>query len=461
MEENTNHQVSQPNPGEPQGGEWLKALSHSVAQAIIAASGLPEASRERLSGGSYTSPEEVKEAISSERGYLARLQESRVVQIGGSPPRSPHISFGLSGLEQVEKALEALIAGTQAPSGVAPLSGIREAYVLLSGDYEMTGLFHPERVSLANVTCATMPALVANALNKRVMNLFQEYPKWWEKIVAIEDFSTLQDARWITLGGVGELPTVAEGAAYTELTWADQAELSAFVKKGGFLGITLEAMDKDDTRKLQAAPRALAQAAWLSLNKSVSAIFTANSGVGPTMSDGLALFHATHANLATTTLSQANFNAVRLAMRKHTEKNSNERLGGLTAPKYLLVPPDLEMAAVTLLASERVPGSANNDVNPHAQGNEFEARMNSARDRVIVVDLWTDTNDWAAVADPRLYPTIGMGFRYGRSPEIFSVASPTAGLMFSHDTMPVKARFFFAVGPINWRGLYKNNVTGG
>lgn len=225
MEENTNHQGSQPSPAEPQGGEWLKALSHSVAQAIIAASGLPEASRERLSGGSYTSPEEVKEAISSERGYLARLQESRVVQIGGSPPRSPHISFGLSGLEQVEKALEALIAGTQAPSGVAPLSGIREAYVLLSGDYEMTGLFHPERVSLANVTCATMPALVANALNKRVMNLFQEYPKWWEKIVAIEDFSTLQDARWITLGGVGELPTVAEGAAYTELTWADQAEL--------------------------------------------------------------------------------------------------------------------------------------------------------------------------------------------------------------------------------------------
>jgi hypothetical protein len=233
------------------------------------------------------------------------------------------------------------------------------------------------------------------------------------------------------------------------------------VKKGGFLGITLEAMDKDDTRKLQAAPRALAQAAWLSLNKAVSAVFTANTGVGPTMSDGLALFHATHANLGTAVLSHANFNTVRLAMRKHTEKNSNERLGGLTAPKYVLVPPDLEMAAVTMLASERVPGTANNDANPLARGNEFEARMNSARDRVIVVDLWTDTNDWAAVADPKLYPTIGMGFRYGRAPEIFSIASPTAGLMFTHDTMPVKARFFFAVGPVNWRGLYKSNVTGG
>jgi hypothetical protein len=85
--------------------------------------------------------------------------------------------------------------------------------------------------------------------------------------------------------------------------------------------------------------------------------------------------------------------------------------------------------------------------------------MNYAKQRVVVIDLWTDTNDWAAVADPRLYPTIGLGFRYGRSPEIFSVASPTAGLMFSNDTMPVKVRFFFAAGPMDWRGLYKANVA--
>jgi hypothetical protein len=78
---------------------------------------------------------------------------------------------------------------------------------------------------------------------------------------------------------------------------------------------------------------------------------------------------------------------------------------------------------------------------------------------VIVVDLWTDANDWALVADPRLYPSIGLGFRYGRTPEIFSVASPTAGLMFTNDTMPIKARFFYAVGPIDYRGLYKENVA--
>jgi hypothetical protein len=61
---------------------------------------------------------------------------------------------------------------------------------------------------------------------------------------------------------VGELPTVAEGAAYTELTWDDKTETASFVKKGGYLGITVEAIDKDDVGRLRAAPRALAQAAW-------------------------------------------------------------------------------------------------------------------------------------------------------------------------------------------------------
>lgn len=266
------------------------------------------------------------------------------------------------------------------------------------------------------------------------------------------------------LGGVGELPTVAEGAAYTELSWDDQKETDSFIKKGGYLGLTIEAIDKDDTGRLRAAPRALAQAAWLTLSKSISEIFTANAGVGPTMSDSLALFHATHANLGSTALSISSWSAARTAMRKMTEVNSGERLGALTAPRFLLVPPDLEITALQVLASEydytyTLSNGQAAPVNPLTEGSDLNARMNFARSRVVVVDLWTDSNNWAACADPNLYPTIGLGFRYGRIPEVFSVASPTAGLMFTNDTMPIKVRFFFAAGPIDYRGLYKANVA--
>ena len=151
-------------------------------------------------------------------------------------------------------------------------------------------------------------------------------------------------------------------------------------------------------------------------------------------------------------------------MRKQAELNSSERLGALTAPKYILVPPDLEMTALKVMASshEYTYALANAPAAPDnvfTEGNVHDERMAFARDRVIVVDLWTDVNNWAAVCDPNLWPTIGVAFRYGRVPEIFSVASPTAGLMFTNDTLPIKVRFFFAIAPIDWRGMYKENVA--
>jgi hypothetical protein len=304
-----------------------------------------------------------------------------------------------------------------------------------------------------------MANVVANVLNKVVVNDFHQYPRWWEPVVRRENFASLQTVKWITLGGVGELPAVSEGAAYSELTWDDAAESATWQKRGGYLGITLEAMDKDDVGRLRNAPRALARAAWLTLGKAISGLFTQSSGVGPTLADGKALFHTDHANLGTTALSSASWAAAKLAMRKQTELNSGERLGGLTAPKFLLVPPDLENTALTVLASEGLPGTANNDINPEAEGSSHDARLANARRRIVVVDLWTDATDWAAVADPRMYPTIGLGFRYGETPEIFSVASPASGLMFSNDVMPVKVRWFFALGAMDYRGLYKANVS--
>jgi hypothetical protein len=457
--------ASEAEPQEDKMQMWLPAMASIAASQMIANSGLPGASQDRLRSRQYATPASVTAAIEDERQYLAALASANVVQIGGQAPRGAGIQVGLDGVDRLTLAVEALINGSLPPKGVAPLTGIREAYMLLSGDYEMTGLFHSDRIQFANVTSATMANIVAKALNKVIVNQFQEYLCWWEKIVTVQDFSSLQQVKWITLGGVGELPTVAEGASYTELTWDDMAESSNFIKKGGYLGLTLEAIDKDETRKIQAAPRALAQAAWLTLSKAVSAIFTDNAGAGPTLgTDSTALFHTNHANLGTTALSMTQWAAIRTAMRKQTELNSGERLGGLIVPRYLLVPPDLEISALQILASEydysyALSNGTAAPANVLTEGNEYSARLSLAKERVIVFDLWTDTNNYVACADPRLFPSIGLGFRYGRTPEIFSVASPTAGLMFTNDIMPVKVRYFFAVGPTDYRGLYKCNVA--
>jgi hypothetical protein len=383
----------------------------------------PTAWETRLSG--------IEQALTHISTAVANQEGERTVEDMGTPPRG--IVRGMhTGMDQVDLAVAAMFDGVRPPDGIRPITGIRELYTLLSGDYEMTGIYHPERIYLANVTSSTMAGLVANALNKAVVNLFMQYPHWWENAVTIVDFANLQDARWVTLGGVGELPTISEGAAYTELTWDDQTETDAFVKKGGYLGLTLEAIDKDDTQKIRSAPRALAQAAWLTLGTSISEIFTSNSDIGPTMADTGALFNATAVS----------------STGGHV--NSSTRLGALTRPRFLWVPVDLETLAIQILATEHERLSADWNINVEAQGNQRETRLANARNRVIVCPLWTDTNNWAAQADPNLYPSIGVGFRYGRTPEIYSVADPRAGLMFSNDVMPVKVRFFYAVGPTDW-----------
>lgn len=435
-------------------------LRKAAMQAALAGSGLPAVMqntvRQQLEGREYR-PEDVETAIGNQKAVLAKLQEDGVVQ-GNGQALDGGVRGMMTGLDEITSALTALIEGKQAPSGIRPLSGVREAYIKLSGDYDMKGLFRPENVGLAAVDSTTMAGIVANALNKVVVTQFQKYPRFWEPVVTRRDFATLQQIRWITLGGVGELPTVSEGAAYTEMTWDDATQTSDWVKKGGYLGITLEAMDRDDVSKIGQAAPALAQAAYLTFGKAFSAIFTAQTGTGPDLADGDALFHTNHANLGTSAFSVAAWQATKLAMKKQTELNSGERMGALCFPRYVLCPMDLTETVIEILATENRAGTMDHYVNVDAEGETRTARLANAAARVIEVPFWTSTTNWAAAADPTFYPSIGVGYRFGDSPEIFSVADANSGLMFSNDVMPIKVRWFFAVGPTDHRGLYKHNV---
>ena len=148
---------------------------------------------------------------------------------------------------------------------VARFTGLKEAYIHMTGDRDMVGGFFKDRIQFQHTT-ASFPALVANALEQGAgagMGAAWHAPATTggQKIVTVEHFETLNDIRWNMFGTVASVPTVAEGAEYTELTLGDNVETSSFVKKGGYIGLTLEAIDRDDGRKLRQIPRELAFAA--------------------------------------------------------------------------------------------------------------------------------------------------------------------------------------------------------
>jgi len=131
----------------------------------------------------------------------------------------------------------------------------------------------------------------------------------------------LNDITGVLIGTVGTLPAVSEGAEYTELAVGDSPETASFVKYGGYIPLTLELIDRDNIAKLKAYPGELASAALRKISALVAALFSSNSGAGPTMADTGALFNSTavttaggHANLLTTALAAAQWDVVGTAI---------------------------------------------------------------------------------------------------------------------------------------------------
>lgn len=217
------------------------------------------------------------------------------------------------------------------------------------------------------------------------------------------------------------MPTVAEGAAYTELSWTDKAETSAWTKKGGYIGLTMEMIDRDQTQKVRQIPNMLATAGVRTLSAAVANVFTANTLTGITLSDATVLFHASRGNIDTNALSAANWDAAIQKMFKITELGSARRLG--VRPRYIVVPIELEKTALQIMVSNAEPTS-----------NVFydNVRRTMAENVVTCPEL-TSATAWLATADPVISPGVGIGYRFGRAPEVFVADQPEVGSMFTNE----------------------------
>jgi hypothetical protein len=346
---------------------------------------------------------------------------------------------------------------------VPRLSGVRELYLMLTGDHELHGGYYADRVQLA--TTSDFTGLVKNALNKIVINTWDLLGRagydWWKHVSVTEHFSSLQDITGTLIGTVGDLPTVAEGAEYTELQIGDSPETASFTKYGGYIPLTLELIDRDETRKLKAYARELGSAGLRKISSLVAAIFTANAGVGPTMADTGSLFNATtvttaggHANLLTTALDitaweaacQAVYNQPMLIKNGAGFYGSGPKMA--VNPKFCLVPRALQYTAWQMLQGEYV-REATYTYDNILKGSAVP----------VTVPEWTDATDWAAVCDPVIAPAIYVGERFGIMPEIYVAGDELSPAVFMNDEHRLKVRHFLAVWVNDFRPLHKSNVA--
>jgi len=158
----------------------------------------------------------------------------------------------------------------------------------------------------------------------------------------------------------------------------------------------------------------------------------------PNFTDGTAVFHADHGNLAasggainTTTLA-----AARAAMRK--QKSIGGNFLNL-APEYLVVGSDKELEAYQFTSSNYVPAK-NADIN--------DVRNASL---TVIVDARITGNQWYLYAAPGAVDTFEYAYLEGEQ-GVFTETREG----FEVDGMEIKARLVFGAAWIDFRGGYKN-----
>ncbi|HHX08212.1 MAG TPA: hypothetical protein GX730_02090, partial [Chloroflexi bacterium] len=153
-------------------------------------------------------PAELQSALREAHTLLSDLEGTSVVK---GPAR---VEGMLEPGERLQAAVDDLLGAPRekslAGASVAKLSGIRELYLTLTGDYDLHGGYFPERARLA--TTADFSGLVKNSLNKLVSNTWDELGKagydWWKDVTVQEHFNSLHDITGTLIGTVGDLPSI-------------------------------------------------------------------------------------------------------------------------------------------------------------------------------------------------------------------------------------------------------------
>lgn len=409
------------------------------ASSAIAASTLPQVAKTKLQA-EFRARErfteaQVDEAITAEREYLAKFTES-----GKATGGMPRIELG-DRTVQVADMLDAFFDPKH--KNHREVRSFKECYVEITGDKHVTGIVDRARLT-ESIGTDTFAQALGNSITRRMQASYRDQVAYdaWRAVVStapVNDFRTQERTQ---IGGFGDLPTVAERGPYTAFADpSDDAATYAVIKRGGKVEVTMESIKNDDVGAMRRLPVELGRAAKRTLFKFVFNFFAAN----PTIYDTLALYHATHANLFTAALDATSLSAHRLAMKKQTGRDTAMRMG--IGPKFLLVPDDLQEAAVNLFNR-----TTNND-KTFVQANALE---------IIPVPSWTDVNDWVSVADPMDIPVLEIGFLDGQEePVLLMQDSPTEGQVFTNDILSYKIRHIYGGNVLvdGWKGTTKAVVA--
>lgn len=319
---------------------------------------------------------------------------------------------------------------------------LRMAETLLeTGGVNCRGMTAVEIAERALHTTSDFPALMANALNRRLRMAYEEhqptYRLWARRAPNAPNFKAIDV---VQISAMPDLLKVNEAGEFRYGTASDGKVSYAITTYGRIISLSRQLIVNDDLNALDRAMMGFAAAAARLENRTVYSQLTANAA----MPDGTALFHANHGNLANpgSAISQTSLGAGRARMRKQKGLQSEELN---IAPRYLIVPTDLEQVAYQFTSSQYVPAK-------QTDTNEFRQGGRTAVEPIVepVLDA-NSTIAWYLAASSSQVDTVEYAYLEGAEGVQLS-----SRMGFTVDGVELKASLDFAAATIDHRGLDKN-----
>lgn len=322
------------------------------------------------------------------------------------------------------------------------LSMYRMAEELLAASGVNTrSLSRVEIVERALHTVSDFAALMGSALSRRLRMAYEEnqpsYRIWARRAPNAPDFRA-QDV--VQMSAMPDLLQTNEAGEFKYGTFSDGKTSYGLLTYGRIIGVSRQLLINDDLRALERITVGYAGAAARLENRTVYAQLTSN----PVMSDGTALFHANHGNLAGSgaAISAASLAAARTRMRLQKGLQSEELN---LAPAYLIVPASQEQLAYQYTSAQFVPAKAS-DIN------EFRSGGRTSLEPVVEAVLdGASALSWYTAASNSQVDTVEYAYLDGA--EGVQLSSRPG---FTVDGMEFKASLDFASAVIDHRGLDKN-----
>ena len=306
-----------------------------------------------------------------------------------------------------------------------------------------------ERI-MAAVTTAELGGVFTSVVNAQLVQAYQEAPDstvGWVSEAEVPDFKTNERHNLGTAPSLKRLPRGGEAKHAGPDEFHEDYKVQRFAEQ---FAVDEQDMVDDRLNALTEAPRLYGNAARRLRPDLVYSILLANAN----MSDGVALFHATHANLTSAALAAGTLQTALTMMSKQTRGGAILNI----LSRFLIVAQAVRFTARQLVTSSEVrdnTSSLNYGTRNPIQDEQLQIRADARIDSGVI-DPVAETlragaaTKWFLAAGANEYPTIEVGYLTGtgRQPTLRSYVLTQGRWGIGFDVkMDIGAK------ALDWRGL--------